>query len=116
MMDFSYICCVFCLKMLLNVYIFWWFQMALLEKQYHQELEKEMQGMQDTPDLNADEIKNDGEEKTDDTPAPQPLINDDENMSMVSMSRKKRRLVEAMMVSLISSLILNKKICVVRRI
>ncbi|KAI3818130.1 hypothetical protein L1987_11933 [Smallanthus sonchifolius] len=73
-------------------------KMAVHEKQYHQELKKEMQGMQYTSDPNIDEIKNNGEENTDDMSSQQ-LVKDDENMTMVSMSRKKRRLYEAMKIS-----------------
>ncbi|KAI3805823.1 hypothetical protein L1987_21710 [Smallanthus sonchifolius] len=73
-------------------------KMALHEKQYHQELKKEMQGMQYTSDPNIDEVENNGEENTDDA-SPQQLVKDDENMTMVSMSRKKRRLYEAMKIS-----------------
>nr|CAL90975.1 pescadillo-like protein [Zinnia elegans] len=73
-------------------------KMALHEKQYHEELKKEMEGVQYTPDANIGETKSDDEENMDDV-SPQQLVKDDENMTMVSMSRKKRRLYEAMKIS-----------------
>ncbi|KAL8253127.1 hypothetical protein R6Q59_036820 [Mikania micrantha] len=70
--------------------------MMIHERQYHQELKKEMEGMQYT---SVPESSNNGEEDTDDISHPEQLVQDDENMIKVSMSRKKRRLYEAIKIS-----------------
>ncbi|KAM0023860.1 hypothetical protein Hdeb2414_s0023g00644081 [Helianthus debilis subsp. tardiflorus] len=73
-------------------------EMALHEKQYHQELKKELEVMQYTPDPNIDDVKSNVEENTDDV-SPEQLVKDDENMAMLSMSRKRRGLYEAIKIS-----------------
>ncbi|GJU90677.1 pescadillo [Tanacetum coccineum] len=71
-------------------------KMAVDEKQFHQELKTEMKGMQKSSD--ATEIKT-GEEDDADDASPKQLIKDDESRAMVTMSRKKQRLYEAMQIS-----------------
>nr|GFC58463.1 pescadillo homolog [Tanacetum cinerariifolium] len=70
--------------------------MAIDEKQFHQELKTEMKGMQKSSDTT--EIKTGEEDDTDDA-SPKQLIKDDESRAMVTMSRKKKRLYEAMQIS-----------------
>ena len=72
-------------------------QMAIDEKQFHQELKMEMKGMQQTADTS--EIKKTGEEDDADDASPKQVINDDEDMAMLTMSRKKRGLYNAIQVS-----------------
>ncbi|GJZ54784.1 pescadillo [Tanacetum coccineum] len=72
-------------------------KMAIDEKQLHQELKTEMKGMQKTSDTT--EIKKSGEEDDADDASPKQLIKDDESRAMVTMSRRKQRLYEAMQIS-----------------
>ncbi|GJV77254.1 pescadillo [Tanacetum coccineum] len=66
-------------------------KMAIDEKQFHQELKTEMKGMQKTSDTT--EIKKSGEEDDADDASPKQLIKDDESRAMVTMSRRKQRLL-----------------------
>ncbi|KVG91779.1 hypothetical protein Ccrd_026109 [Cynara cardunculus var. scolymus] len=72
-------------------------KMSILQEQYHQELKMEVEGTQYTS-LPTTEIKKKIAEDTDDN-ALQQFAEDDDNMSKVAMSRKKRRLYEAMKIS-----------------
>ncbi|KAI3677640.1 hypothetical protein L6452_36906 [Arctium lappa] len=72
-------------------------KMSILQEQYHQELKMEVEGTQYTS-VPTTEVKKKIAEDTDDT-ALQQFAEDDDNMSKVAMSRKKRRLYEAMKIS-----------------
>lgn len=78
--------------------------MAMLQEDYHQELKKELEGTTQhthtTPKESKKKKKNvDDEETEDDDQNLQQFADDNDNMSKVAMSRKKRRLYEAMKVS-----------------
>ncbi|XP_043726284.1 pescadillo homolog [Telopea speciosissima] len=77
-------------------------KMAILEKQYHDELELERQGVQYTASVSNKKMQG-GLEKTEaeeeSVQDPGEVAKDADNMSMVVMSRKKRRLYEAMQIS-----------------
>lgn len=82
---------------------FEWLQMKMLEQQYHDELKKELQGAAYTPmgsnvdeQTSAGEIKN-GEESTSNI---KQNVEDSANMPLVMMSRRKRKLLEAVQVKL----------------
>lgn len=72
-------------------------QLSLLEQQYHDELNMELQGITYSSSLSN---KTSVEDVKEDAPADaEQMENDDRNFAMVSMSRKKRRLYEAMQIS-----------------
>lgn len=73
-------------------------KMTILQEQYHKELKMEMEGTQNTPTTPKESKKKDVDEETDDANLQQ-FADDDDNMSKVAMSRKKRRLYEAMKIS-----------------
>ncbi|CAH9104634.1 unnamed protein product [Cuscuta epithymum] len=72
--------------------------MSALEKQYHEELKKELQGVQ----YSAISKENENDLSVDNNASPelvsdtQQIVNDDETMSKIGMSRKMRKIKEAM--------------------
>lgn len=80
--------------------------MSVLQKQYHDELKMELNGTQQSSVSNVSKEKKSTEEETEeDGREEEPVtdlkqgIDDANNMSMVLMSRKKKRLLEAMQVT-----------------
>ncbi|CAI9283187.1 unnamed protein product [Lactuca saligna] len=79
-------------------------KMAMLQEEYHHELKKELEGTTQHTPATAEEGKKkkknvDDEETEDDDQNLQQFADDNDNMSKVTMSRKKRRLYEAMKIS-----------------
>ncbi|CAH1420815.1 unnamed protein product [Lactuca virosa] len=78
-------------------------KMAMLQEEYHQELKKELEGTTQhaptTPKESKKKNKNVDDEETEDDENLQQFADDNDNMSKVAMSRKKRRLYEAMKIS-----------------
>lgn len=75
-------------------------KMELLEKQYHDELEKEIQGMPYSASISETKQKSsDAVEEAQTRPNLDQIAEDTDNLSMAVMSRKKRRLYEAMKIS-----------------
>lgn len=72
-------------------------KMSILQEQYHQELKMEVEGTHYTSVPTTGIKKKIAEDTDDDTL--QQFAEDDDNMSKVAMSRKKRRLYEAMKIS-----------------
>ncbi|KAJ4960868.1 hypothetical protein NE237_020778 [Protea cynaroides] len=77
-------------------------EMSVLEKQYHDELKLELQGVRYTASVSNEKVqglveKTEVGEKS--LPDPGEVTKDADNMSMVVMSRRKRRLYEAMQIS-----------------
>lgn len=73
-----------------------------LEKQYHAELQMELQGMQyssSVSDMNKQISGGDEEVKEESAPAMEQNTNDNDDMSMLGMSRRQRGLYEAMKVN-----------------
>lgn len=82
--------------------------MKVLEQQYHDELKKELQGAAYAPKgFNVDEQSSAGELKTaeESTSNIEQNVIDSANMPLVMMSRKKRRLLEAMEVNSLLSFV-----------
>ena len=77
-------------------------QMSILEKQYHDELKMELQGVQYPSVSNANKQNSTDDTEDGEEPLPdlQQVAEDAANMSKVVMSRKKRKLYEAMQVKL----------------
>lgn len=73
--------------------------MTMHQLQYHEELKKELEGTQYTP-VATESKKNTNEKDTTDDYSLEQVAKDEDNISMVTMSRKKRRLYEAMKVSI----------------
>lgn len=77
--------------------------MELLEKQYHDELEKEIQGMPYSASISETKQKSsDAVEEPQTRPNLDQIAEDTDNLSMAIMSRKKRRLYEAMKVTILN--------------
>lgn len=75
--------------------------MAILEKQYHDELKLELQGITYSASLSNKNVQSSIEDtKAEDNslPDPEKVAEDTRSMSKVVMSRKKRKLYEAMQV------------------
>lgn len=71
----------------------------MLEKQYHDELNMELQGITYSASLSTKNLQSSVEDVQEDAPAEsEQKEKDARDLSMVSMSRKKRRLYEAMQV------------------
>ncbi|XP_058088298.1 pescadillo homolog [Magnolia sinica] len=76
-------------------------KMSILEKQYHDELKKELQGVTYSATLsnkNTESLAEDAEAKVDSLLDPEQVVEDTRNMSKVLMPRKKRKLYEAMQI------------------
>lgn len=77
--------------------------MSALQKQYHDELKMELKGTQHSSVSNVSKEKSSAEETEAGGEEPLPnlkqIAEDSTNMSKVTMSRKKRRLYEAMKVT-----------------
>ncbi|XXG45186.1 hypothetical protein AAC387_Pa02g0337 [Persea americana] len=73
-------------------------KMAIREKQYHDELKLELQGITYSATLSNKDVQSSVEDKVVDAsfPDPEQIVEDTRNMSQVVMSRKKRKLYEAM--------------------
>ncbi|XP_010251101.1 PREDICTED: pescadillo homolog [Nelumbo nucifera] len=78
-------------------------KMAMLEKQYHNELKMELQGVPYSSSVSNDNTEsavNDTEGREESLPDPDQIAKDSSSsMSMVVMSRKKRKLYEAMQIN-----------------
>ncbi|KAA8548142.1 hypothetical protein F0562_004597 [Nyssa sinensis] len=74
--------------------------MSILQKQYHDKLKMELQCVQYSPvsNVNKQTSAEDAEAREDSLPDMQQIAEDSANMSKVVMSRKKRRLYEAMQI------------------
>ncbi|KAA8530201.1 hypothetical protein F0562_004910 [Nyssa sinensis] len=75
-------------------------KMSILQKQYHDELKMELQGVQysSVSNVNKQKSAEDAEAQEDSLPDMQQIVEDNANLSKVVMSRKKRRLYEAMQI------------------
>ena len=83
--------------------------MLALEKQYHNELQLELQGVQyssSVSNVNKRSSVEDTEAGEESLPDMQQIAEDSTTMSKVVMSRKKRRLYEAMQVTLFTPIML----------
>lgn len=76
-----------------------WIQMLMEEKKYHEELKREVRGAQYST-ISSDIEVGDAEEEA--MPDLQQHAEDEDNMTKVGMSRKKRKLITAMEVRKIS--------------
>ena len=86
-----------------------WMQMLALENQYHNELQLELQGVQyssSVSNMNKQSSVEDAEAWEESLPNMQQIAEDTTTMSKVVMSRKKRRLYEAMQVTLLTPIML----------
>lgn len=77
--------------------------MAIREKQYHDELKLELQGITYSAALSNKDFQSSLEDTVVDAsfPDPEQIVEDTRNMSQVVMPRKKRKLYEAMQVLVI---------------
>nr|XP_010906081.2 pescadillo homolog isoform X2 [Elaeis guineensis] len=83
-------------------------KLAMLEKQYHDELNMELQGITYSASLSNKNLQSSVEDVQEDAPAdPEQMEKDTRDLSMVAMSRKKRRLYEAMQVLIYLSVCLS---------
>lgn len=83
--------------------------MLALENQYHNELQLELQGVQyssSVSNMNKQSSVEDAEAWEESLPNMQQIAEDTTTMSKVVMSRKKRRLYEAMQVTLLTPIML----------
>lgn len=94
----------FCLNACVRTYcgfVFFPMQMMALEKQYHDELKLELQGVKPSAISNVDkQLPDQQSEGREDSNLPdyQQIAEDTDNLSKVMMSRKKKSLYEAMQV------------------
>ena len=89
-------------KLLLCGIVLFSMQMMALEKQYHDELKLELQGVQyssatSNVDKQSSDQENEGGEDAD-LPDPEQIAEDNANLPLVVMSRNKKKLYEAMQV------------------
>lgn len=77
-----------------------WMQMMALEKQYHEEVKMELQGVPYSSSVTTQTSVQDMEVGEESLPDLQQVAEDTTNMSKVMMSRKKRGLLEAIEVKL----------------
>lgn len=83
--------------------------MLALERQYHDELQLELQGVQyssSVSDMTKQSSVKDSEAQEESLPSMEQIAEDSTTLSKLVMSRKKRRLYEAMQVTLFTPIML----------
>ena len=109
-LSLSFVCSIFLLSSInFKLTNLCWMQMLALENQYHNELQLELQGVQyssSVSNMNKQSSVEDAEAWEESLPNMQQIAEDTTTMSKVVMSRKKRRLYEAMQVTLLTPIML----------